>query len=324
MEVRVAMSTGGHDPNDFSEFDDPMVRRFLKRRSKEVTSDTVDGDITVLRQYTDHLAGTPVEEATYENVVGYVDELVDDGATEGTVKAYVSSISQLHSYLNHFHQERMPDVSKIPNRYERYAEGHQRKPIDPEEVEALIGATTCLRDALVIAITYFEGLRASDTADIKIRDVRLEEKRVVINKSKFDKTRRLSLHESLEFMLRLWLEEERPSYPYAPESEYLFVGDESEKIDNQDVWEIVHDAAKEAGLQRIVDERKDDRPVYRVKPHVLRHSFATHAYDDGDGMEIEDLSVFLGHEDTRTTKEYIHEFTEERANDSFDQNFDPF
>jgi integrase/recombinase XerD len=218
----------------------------------------------------------------------------------------------------------MPDVSKIPNRYERYAEGHQRKPIDPEEVEALIGATTCLRDALVIAITYFEGLRASDTADIKIRDVRLEEKRVVINKSKFDKTRRLSLHESLEFMLRLWLEEERPSYPYAPESEYLFVGDESEKIDNQDVWEIVHDAAKEAGLQRIVDERKDDRPVYRVKPHVLRHSFATHAYDDGDGMEIEDLSVFLGHEDTRTTKEYIHEFTEERANDSFDQNFDPF
>jgi site-specific recombinase XerD len=309
---------------DFSEFDDPFVRDFLNQRCREVSQGTVDGDVTALRQYTEILGDTSVEDAEYSDVDDFANALANGSeVTEETLKVYISTVSKLHEYLNHFESENMPDVSKLPSRYKNVRSGVDRKPIEPDEVKALIDATDSLREALLITMIYIEGLRASEAAGIKFRHLRLEDDRIEIKDSKNDKSRTLALHPDLEFMLKVWLNEERPSY-VGSDSDYLFVGKESGSIDKQDVWQVVHDAAEEAGIQRIIGERADGRPVYRVKPHVLRHSFATHAFDDGEGMEVEDLSIFLGHEDTRTTKEYIHEYSEEGANNSFDEHFDPF
>lgn len=309
---------------DFSEFDDPAVRDFLLQRCREVSQGTVDGDVTALRQYTETLGDTSVRDAEYSDVDDFANMLANvSEVTEETLKVYISSVSKLHEYLNHFESANMPDVSKLPSRYNNLRSGVDRKPIEADEVRALIDAADSLRESLLIAMLYIEGLRASEAAQIKLRHLRLEDDRVGVKDSKNNKSRTLALHPDLNFMLKVWLNEERPSY-VGSDSSYLFVGKESGSIDKQNVWQIVHDAAEEAGIQRIVGKRADGRPVYRVKPHVLRHSFATHAFDDGEGMEIEDLSIFLGHEDTRTTKEYIHEYTEEGANDSFDENFDPF
>ena len=41
-----------------------------------------------------------------------------------------------------------------------------------------------------------------------------------------------------------------------------------------------------------------------IRPHKLRHTFATNALDSG--MDIYDLSRRLGHSDIRTTARYLH------------------
>lgn len=311
------MSSDSRD--EFAEFNDLLVKEFLKRRRREVSESAVNCNKTALRQYLPHLDGTPVDEATYTQVVEFADTLVDRGCTEGTVRNYMSTISSLHNYLNDFHRVGMPDVSRIPNRYSNFESIADRKPIDRDEIRKLIDATESLQEALVISLIYFAGLRASDAADLKLREVKDGEYFDLVDAVK-DGDRTLPVHTQIQRLFQIWINEERPSYPHAS-SDYLFVGKRSEKLDKFKIWNIVHKAAHEADIQRVVDERVNGDSVYRVKTHVLRHSFATHAFQDG--MSLEEIAAFMGHEDTKTTRKYIHKFAEEEASKSYRDNFDP-
>lgn len=302
----------------FSEFDDPLVREFLGRTLQENSESALDNHKTVMRQYLPHLDGTSVDEATYGDVVDYADKVVERGHPRETLKVYNSSISSLHDFLNLYYDARMPDVSRIPRQYTDIKSSHEREDIDRDEVKALIDATESLRDALIIALLYFSGMRSSELCNLELSDLDMDSNRFYVVDAKYNGDRWLPIHENVQFLLERWLEEARDAYPMASSSSFVFVGDESDKVDRQDVWEIVHEAAHEAGIQRKVGEKANGHNLYRVKPHVLRHAIATHAFEDG--MTLEELAAFLGHEDIDSVRVYVHTHAEEKAIKSFHDN----
>lgn len=312
--------SGADKKRDLREFDDPKVRKFLRRRSRQNSESAVKTDKTVMRQYLDHLDGIPVEEGTYTDVVRYADKVVERGCPISTLRVYISSISCLNDYLNYHHQENMPSVSRIPKQYHDVKKSYEREDLDRKEVKALIEATDSLRDALVIALIYFSGMRSSECSNLKLTDLDLEADRFEVVNAKYDGERWLPIHENVQFILERWLDEARASYPMAPESEYLFVGDESEQLSVENIWQIVHDAADDAGIQCVERERADGANIYRVKTHVLRHSLATHAFEDG--MTLEELAALLGHDDIDSVRTYVHTHAQEKAIKSFKDNVD--
>ena len=71
------------------------------------------------------------------------------------------------------------------------------------------------------------------------------------------------------------------------------------------MYKIVMNAADDAGIQKVVGTTSDGKNKYRVKPHVLRHSMATHMVDDG--VPLRYIQRILGHERLKTTLRYAKE-----------------
>ena len=73
---------------------------------------------------------------------------------------------------------------------------------------------------------------------------------------------------------------------------WLFPGrDPVMPITTRQLYRVVRDTAEAIGIEK------------RVSPHVLRHSFATHLYEQG--TDIRAIQVLLGHSKLDTTR-YAH------------------
>ncbi len=63
-------------------------------------------------------------------------------------------------------------------------------------------------------------------------------------------------------------------------------------VTQKTVWYACRDAARRAGIAKA------------VHPHTLRHSFATHLFENGAELPV--LQTLLGHADPRDTMIYLH------------------
>ena len=58
------------------------------------------------------------------------------------------------------------------------------------------------------------------------------------------------------------------------------------------LWEACREAAQAAGITK------------QVRPHLLRHSFATHLVENG--ADLPTVQLLLGHSDLKATSIYLH------------------
>jgi integrase/recombinase XerC len=106
--------------------------------------------------------------------------------------------------------------------------------------------------------------------------------------------------------LETWLEQGRPvlartatDAAKSRATNALFLGARGGRIDQRIARDIVHRAAREAG-------------VPDISPHALRHSAATHMLDGG--ADLREVQEMLGHSSLKTTQRYTHVSIEQLKN----------
>jgi len=147
------------------------------------------------------------------------------------------------------------------------------------EVERLINASRDLLDALIVSLLAETGLRANELLSLRPEDINLERGEVKV-RGKYGKERVVFLGRLSRFLLEEWLRLGLAKERLIP-------------ISYQALYKRLKSLARRAGI----DPRK-------VRPHVLRHTFATEALRRG--MSLAALQRILGHSDIKVTELYLH------------------
>jgi len=165
-----------------------------------------------------------------------------------------------------------------------------------EEVDCLLRqpdmrSVTGLRDRAMIELMYSCGLRVSELCGLRVSDLQQEEGclRCI---GKGNKERLVPVGREALKVVEGYLHEARPKLLGDRTSPYLFLGQTGNIVDRVAYWQRLRDYGRRAGIRK------------SLRPHMLRHSFATHLLDRG--ADLRSVQIMLGHSDISTTQIYTH------------------
>ena len=151
-----------------------------------------------------------------------------------------------------------------------------------------VSAETGLRDRALMELMYACGLRVSEAANVKLRDIDLDAG-ILTTTGKGSKTRRVPIGSSAVEWLKSYLPVRRRKENI--EIDNLFTTPAGKPMDRRMLYQLIAEYAAKCGLPG-------------VSPHTLRHSFATHLVQNN--ADIRSVQQMLGHADISTTQIYTH------------------
>lgn len=163
------------------------------------------------------------------------------------------------------------------------------------ELEILRESCETNREKALVETMYSTGCRLSEVSGMKVRDVDWTRGSIkVIGKG--NKERIAYLTPKASHRLKIYLEERKED---ENNCEYLFstIRRPYRRMKNKTIQDLINKIADRADLDK------------NVTPHVLRHTFATLAMENG--IELGDLQQLMGHSNPGTTLRYA-EVSEER------------
>lgn len=165
--------------------------------------------------------------------------------------------------------------------------------LNQTEIEALLSSPDLsepdgLRTRAILELMYASGLRVSEVANLKIKDVDVDSG-ILTCTGKGSKTRRVPVGSSAVEWLKTWLAHRRRAEKI--EIDNLFVTSAGKPLTRQAIYGDIVESARRCGLEG-------------VSPHTLRHSFATHLVQNN--ADIRSVQQMLGHADISTTQVYTH------------------
>ncbi len=157
--------------------------------------------------------------------------------------------------------------------------------LSKEEVIDLIRHTQNLKHRALITMIYSAGLRISELLNLKISDIDVDRRQLIVRQGKGRKDRMIVLADSfLPLFNNYYL-------TYQPK-EFFIEGEAGKKYSAESVRAIIRRGCKRAGIKK------------RVTPHTLRHSYATHLLESG--VDLRYIQELLGHSRPETTMIYTH------------------
>lgn len=182
---------------------------------------------------------------------------------------------------------------EYPRREQRLPRGilsreEARRLVETPDTQTPLG----LRDRAILETFYATGIRAGELAKLKCADVDTEDRilRVVLGKGAKD--RNLPLTRAAAEAIEAYLLEGRPRIRGASRSPWLFLALRGGRLYASLLNDVVHSAAKQAGIEK------------QVTCHSLRHSVATHLLKGG--ADIRHIQALLGHSSLASTERYTH------------------
>ena len=277
---------------------DKFVDMFLDYLSVErgLSVNTILSYRRDLKAYFDFLENTAkkaVSSSTREDIRAFMFFEKDKGLAAPSIARNLTALRMFYRFLT---RERLikEDASSYidtPRLWKKVPEI-----LNLEEVQRLIEASDLhtdqgVRDRAILELMYATGMRVSEVSDLKLRDIHLDVG-FLRCQGKGKKERIVPLGKKACFAVERYLEKIRPKQIKKEAALELFLNRSGKKISRVSLWKIVKHYARKAKIKKA------------MKPHILRHSFATHLLEGG--ADLRSVQEMLGHVDISTTQIYTH------------------
>jgi integrase/recombinase XerC len=150
------------------------------------------------------------------------------------------------------------------------------------------------RDRVLALIPFYAGLRLGEVVALNLDDIRLSARKglIIVRSGKGNKYREVPVHEHAQLRtdLKLWIDDERPDWTGAANSEALLLNHRGGRISARGAHDVLGAIADEA---RIDDE---------FTSHALRHTFGTRLVRDGHDLVL--VAELMGHSRLDQTRRY--------------------
>ncbi|MGA8073355.1 MAG: site-specific tyrosine recombinase XerD [Candidatus Acidiferrales bacterium] len=274
-----------------------MIHAFLSylRVEKGVSMNTHDAyrrDVEKFQEFTAKRR-LRLEGATRDTIVDFLRSLYDRKLDSRSVARHLVTLRQFFRFalIEGFVTEDPTETVESP----RFRMGLPMF-LSVEEVDRLLAAPDAgtivgLRDKAMIEVMYSAGLRVSELCGLRLSDIHFDSGYVRCL-GKGNKERLVPIgRQALEIVQR-YLRDSRPKLAREDSPQLLFLNRHGASCSRHSFWKTVSDCGKRAGLRK------------KLKPHMLRHSFATHLLDRG--ADLRAVQMMLGHTDIATTQIYTH------------------
>jgi site-specific recombinase XerD len=239
-----------------------------------------------------------VDDLDAPRVLMFLDDLEQRrGNTARTRNARLAAIRSFLRYVTAADPLLLPVAQRVlaipAKRFERASVGHLTR----EQIQTIVDSpnTTTLsgqRDQVLLMLLYNTGARVSELAGLRVQDVSLESRMSVHIRGKGRKNRSVPLWRQTVKLLRAWLRQLKrpPDSPLLPNAR-------GNPMTRSGVAQRLRLAVK-----RAVSEHPAMQST-RISPHTIRHTTAMHLLQSGVDLSV--IAMWLGHETTQTTHQYL-------------------
>jgi len=266
----------------------------LERGLAETTIVAYEHDIRQFAGFLANRAMTAFPQATLAVARDFFVALADVGIGTTSRARYLSSLKHLYRYLVAAGRATadITEAMELPR-----GKRHLPDALTVDEMQRLLDVINLsspggLRNRAMLETMYACGLRVSETATLRQRDI-LAEMEIVRVFGKGSKERIVPIGLSALEWIRRYQAEARGSLVKTSETDdILFLNYRGKPLSRMGIWKIINEAATSAGIEK------------HVHPHMFRHSFATHLIEGG--ADLRAVQEMLGHADIATTQIYTH------------------
>lgn len=265
----------------------------LEQRVRGNSAATVSYYKNVLAYFLDFVGNVDIPELTLQLCREYYLHLAEDEINSVSVQSYIRG---LRSFLRWLYDSDYMDQNicvkfKLPKA--------TRKVIDiltEEEIRLLFDSIPgdnvhSVRNRLIVALMLDCGLRLHEVVTLTVSSVHLKDRYIIVQQGKGDKQRVVPFGNFTHKLIERYLKLSSDMLP----REALII-----KVSGFEIYEPITDTT----IKQLFRKLKTRTGLQRLKPHLLRHTFATRYLENGGNIYT--LQAILGHTSLEMVKRYLH------------------
>ena len=257
------------------------------------TLDAYQRDLTRLVAYAKRINVQNAGQLSPAQLREFVYALKDEGLQATSIRRTLSAIRTYFAFLiaeGHVTADPTEQV-EMPKTWRRLPNVLSREDVERILEAPEIGDKLYWRDKALLEFAYASGVRVSELASVKVRDLDLDEGVATVF-GKGAKERMVPIGRTAQRALDVYIRETRPSLVKKAGHSTVFLNAQGRPLTRMGIWKILRKYVKRSGVRK------------RVTPHTLRHCFATHLLEGG--ADLAAVQEMLGHADISTTQIYTH------------------